>query len=707
MIEPRPYQKEAVKAVLEARKRGVTRQLEVLPTGAGKTLVFGMLAREMDVPTIVLAHREELLNQARTKIRMVWPEADVGILQAERMDGLTSRVCVASVQTAATERRMRALKDRDFKLMVVDECFPAGTLVDDMPIEAIDVGDEVFSFDHKEQTLEKRKVVRVFKQPMRPLVKVTLSDGTHLVCTEEHPIFVYERSEYVACRNIGAGDHVVHMSPVRKENRNLFEFLRVDRIEVFEQGDRGENFGNDFVYNLEVEGNNNYFADGILVHNCHHATAESYYRLMSELGFMSGDPEKLLVGVTATGYRGDGVGLSAVFEEVVYERSITTMIRAGYLCDARGISVSTKSDLSSVHTRAGDFALNELSDIINIPARNELVAKGYLEHAKGRKAVVFCCDVKHSRDMADAFRSEGIGAEAVYGDMDRDDRSRILSEFDSGPLNVVTNCNVLTEGWDAPNTSAIMLARPTKSAVLYTQMVGRGLRTAPMKQDCVVIDFVDTAGRHKLCNLATLAGDPRIVPKNGETLGEAYDRVEHEEQQIDRSTKLHAVSAEFDLFERSKFVWAAIGEHFRLAIGDGSFVFAKKSSDGYVPLVFHPEGETTPLSEEPIPLGYAMGVCEDYCRQYGRSSLSKKAAPWRKNRATEKQIDFLRRAGIEYDPDITAGEASKLIDQRLGEPATEKQKWFLRKNGVAAPELLTKMQASKLIREFKESLVAV
>jgi superfamily II DNA or RNA helicase len=560
MIEPRPYQKEAVKAVLEARKRGVTRQLEVLPTGAGKTLVFGMLAREMNVPTIVLAHREELLNQARTKIRMVWPEADVGILQADRMDGLTSRVCVASVQTAITERRMRALKDRDFKLMVVDEC--------------------------------------------------------------------------------------------------------------------------------------------------HHATAESYYRLMEELGFMSGDPEKLLVGVTATGYRGDGVGLSAVFEEVVYERSITTMIRAGYLCDARGISVSTKSDLSSVHTRAGDFALNELSDIINIPARNELVAKGYLEHAPGRKAVVFCCDVKHSRDMADAFRSEGIGAEAVYGDMDRDDRARILSEFDSGPLNVVTNCNVLTEGWDAPNTSAIMLARPTKSAVLYTQMVGRGLRTAPMKQDCVVIDFVDTAGRHKLCNLATLAGDPRIVPKKGETLGEAYDRVEHEEQQIDRATKLRAVSAEFDLFERSKFVWAAIGEHFRLAIGDGSFVFAKKcTSDGFIPLVFPPEGDTIPLSEEPIPLGYAMGVCEDYCRQYGRSSLSKKAAPWRKNRATEKQVDFLKRAGIEYDPNITAGEASKLIDQRLSEPATEKQKWFLKKNGVpvAAPELLTKMQASRLIREFKES----
>ena len=82
-----------------------------------------------------------------------------------------------------------------------------------------------------------------------------------------------------------------------------------------------------------------------------------------------------------------------------------------------------------------------------------------------------------------------------------------------------------------------------------------------------------------------------------------------------------------------------------------------------------------------------------------------KKAPWRKNRATEKQIDFLKRAGIEFDPDITAGEASRLIDQRLSEPATEKQKWFLRKHGVpiAAPDLLTKMQASKLIREFKES----
>lgn len=555
MIEPRPYQKEAVQAILDARKRCVARQLVVLPTGAGKTICFGMLAKALDVPTIVLAHREELLNQAKAKIRMVWPEGDVGILQADRLEGLSSQVCVASVQTAITERRLGALREKNFRLMVVDEA--------------------------------------------------------------------------------------------------------------------------------------------------HHATAESYMRLMGELGFLADDPEKLLVGVTATGYRGDGVALSEAFQEVVFERSIMTMIRAEYLCDAKGISVSTKADLSQVHTRAGDFALNELSDVIDIPERNDLVARSYLEHASGRKGVVFCCDVKHSMHMAESLRKHGVKAEAVYGDMDRDERRVTLERFDTGPLDVLTNCNVLTEGWDAPATSAILLARPTKSPVLYTQMVGRGLRRAPMKTDCLVMDFVDTAGRHSLCSLATLAGNPRVVPKKGETLSEAYDRVEREEEQVERVVKLKPKTAEFELFEKSKFIWSAVGEHFKLSMGKNHDLFAKRVSGGYVPLEFPPEGDVIHLSEDPLPLGYAMGVCEDHCRQYGRSSLAMKNAPWRKNKATEKQLDTLKRLGVQHDPDITAGEASALLQQKLDEPATSKQKYTIRKNGLhPTPDVLTKAHASRLIGQW-------
>lgn len=555
MIEPRPYQKEAVQAILDARKRCVARQLVVLPTGAGKTICFGMLAKALDVPTIVLAHREELLNQAKAKIRMVWPEGDVGILQADRLEGLSSQVCVASVQTAITERRLDALREKNFRLMVVDEA--------------------------------------------------------------------------------------------------------------------------------------------------HHATAESYMRLMGELGFLADDPEKLLVGVTATGYRGDGVALSEAFQEVVFERSIMTMIRAEYLCDAKGISVSTKADLSQVHTRAGDFALNELSDVIDIPERNDLVARSYLEHASGRKGVVFCCDVKHSMHMAESLRKHGVKAEAVYGDMDRDERRVTLERFDTGPLDVLTNCNVLTEGWDAPATSAILLARPTKSPVLYTQMVGRGLRRAPMKTDCLVMDFVDTAGRHSLCSLATLAGNPRVVPKKGETLSEAYDRVEREEEQVERVVKLKPKTAEFELFEKSKFIWSAVGEHFKLSMGKNHDLFAKRVSGGYVPLEFPPEGDVIHLSEDPLPLGYAMGVCEDHCRQYGRSSLAMKNAPWRKNKATEKQLDTLKRLGVQHDPDITAGEASALLQQKLDEPATSKQKYTIRKNGLhPTPDVLTKAHASRLIGQW-------
>lgn len=321
MITPRPYQSEAVKAILDAVKRGVRRQLVSLPTGTGKTIVFALLAKLLNVPTLILAHREELLAQARAKIRMVDPQADVGILQAEEDGGLGSQICVASIQTASRPRRLQALKARGYELCVVDEA--------------------------------------------------------------------------------------------------------------------------------------------------HHASADSYETTLRELGFLSDDPRRLLVGVTATAYRGDGVALGAIFDEVVYERTIMAMISGGYLTDARGISVTTETDLSGIHTRMGDFVTSELSWALNTPQRNALIAQSYKDNASDRRAVAFCVDVAHSHDLAEAFRSAGVSCEPIWGDMDREARRRTLSDYAAGKIQVVTNCSVLTEGWDDPATSAILLARPTKSPTLY------------------------------------------------------------------------------------------------------------------------------------------------------------------------------------------------------------------------------------------------
>jgi len=494
----------------------------------------------------------------------------------------------------------------------------------------------------------------------------------------------------------------------------------------------------------------------LIIDEAHHATAESYYKIVRELGFLQppayGHPLPLevgletrdsftpfgtkgvaqsaggclLVGVTATAYRGDKVALGNVFQEIVFERSTITMIRGGFLCDARGVSVETRVDLADLHTQAGDFISSELAHAVNIPERNALVAEAYEEQAQGRKAVVFCVDVQHSLDMAATFRERGIPAEAVYGAMPMGERKRILTDYCRGGnlppvcggvcdgrtagfaptvIDVITNCNVLTEGWDAPETSAIFLARPTKSPVLYTQMVGRGLRIHPGKNDCLVVDFADIAGRHSLCGLSTLAGNPRLKVRKDELLTEAIERLEREEWEEDKQNiTVYAENSEIDLFERSKYVWQAVGKNFRLTLTDGGAVWCKVTEDGYTAWAVDASGTVKVLSEDVLPLGYAMGICEDFIRSLSIGRFSDKNASWRKYPASQGQLDYLQRLGVSLDRDITKGEASDLIDKIMSQPASEKQICCIKKHNIHAdPYLLTKNEASRLISKYKHS----
>jgi len=125
MIEPRKYQLEAVEAVIEANKSGVSRQLVSLPTGTGKTIIFALLAKRLGVRTLILAHWEELLQQAIQKLHLVWSEANAGILRRKKTDGLLSEVCIASVQTAVQPKRLAVLKFRNFGLLIIDEAHHA------------------------------------------------------------------------------------------------------------------------------------------------------------------------------------------------------------------------------------------------------------------------------------------------------------------------------------------------------------------------------------------------------------------------------------------------------------------------------------------------------------------------------------------------------------------------------------------------------
>jgi superfamily II DNA or RNA helicase len=537
-----------------------------LPTGSGKTIIFALLAQKLGWRTLALAHREELLTQAVQKIRLVDPSMNAGILRAEDSTGLYADICVASVQTAAKDKRLEALKERGIGLCVVDEA--------------------------------------------------------------------------------------------------------------------------------------------------NHAAANSYVKILNELGFLPGDAGKgkLLVGVTATAYRGDGIALGEVFEKVTFERTILSMMKAGYLCDARGVSIKTGADLSGVHTARGDFDLGELSDVIDIPARNKLIAETYLRECPDRKAVVFCVGVEHAKNVSEAFRNAGVASLAIHGEMGRTERSSALMAYEKGDVRVLANCAVLTEGWDDPATSAVMMARPTKSRALWTQCVGRGLRTYPGKKDCLVVDFADAAGRHNLCGIATLAGDPRVKPKPKQTILDAFEEFEAGREGWEHARVGGVSREEFDLMGRSDFVWTpAPGGHFRLPVNAWQSLWVRREAGGYMVWLLD-RGDLAAkiaLSDDPLPLGYAQGVAEDYIRLRGARRLVEKDAAWRKKRPTERQLETLKKLGIPHNPaGMSSGEASSLIDLELArreaarnEPASHKQLWFIRRRlGIGEiREGLTKGEASRII----------
>lgn len=294
----------------------------------------------------------------------------------------------------------------------------------------------------------------------------------------------------------------------------LFEHIRVARVEVREQtSDR--TFGglcpDGFVYNLEISGNHNYFADGILVHNCHHAAAGTYRRIFSHFR-----PEKL-IGFTATPNRGDKVRLNDVFQKIIFQRDLRWGIENGYLCGIQCLRVNIGYDLSAVHTRRGDYAPGELDQAMDGTA--DAIAEAYQKYAKGA-TLIFAVSVRHAREIADKIP----GAVVVTGETR--DRAAIIRAFTDGEIPVLVNCMVFTEGTDIPRVETVMVARPTQSESLYCQMVGRGTRLYPGKEKLVLIDCVGVTGKASLCTAPSLLGiDMSSVParKADEVQGDLFE----------------------------------------------------------------------------------------------------------------------------------------------------------------------------------------
>jgi DNA repair protein RadD len=234
-------------------------------------------------------------------------------------------------------------------------------------------------------------------------------------------------------------------------------------------------------------------ADLLFVDEAHHVRARTYARLIVAY------PDAVVIGLTATPCRGDGRGLGNIFQALVEGPSVATLTRDGYLVPVR-IFAPVRPDLSGIRVERGDYVESQLATRMNT---NRLVGD-IIEHwhrlGEGRRTVVFTVNVAHSLHIRNEFRRSGVLAEHIDGGTPIEERRAILAGFAAGNVDVVCNCAVLTEGWDRPEASCLILARPTKSLGLYRQMLGRVLRPAPEvgKRDALILDHAGAVFLHGL-----------------------------------------------------------------------------------------------------------------------------------------------------------------------------------------------------------------
>jgi DNA repair protein RadD len=228
-------------------------------------------------------------------------------------------------------------------------------------------------------------------------------------------------------------------------------------------------------------------ADLLIIDEAHHCPANTYFKIIESY------PEAILLGLTATPCRGDGRGLGGIFETMIECPQVAALIEQDYLVKTR-IYAPVDPDLRGVKTQAGDYIETQLADRMEV---GDIVTHWH-KYGERRKTVAFACSVGHSIHIRDEFVRAGVRAEHIDGSTPKDQRDETLARLASGETEVVSNCMVLTEGWDMPVVGCCILARPTKKMGLFRQMIGRVLRPADGKPDAVVLDHSGAVFRHGL-----------------------------------------------------------------------------------------------------------------------------------------------------------------------------------------------------------------
>ena len=883
-MKMRSYQSIAGENVM-AEFQNVNSTLVVMPTGLGKTILFADIVRRFfPRRALVLAHREELIFQAKDKIERVTgltcavEMADYRVNDHDMFHGAAS-VVVSSIQTQCSGGdgggRMTKFDPAGFGLIVVDECFPANTLIDGIQIQDIKTGDFVQCFNHSTNQIEISKVTKTFKSNPSSLCQIKLSNGESIICTPGHPFWseiigcyvpaialeknsilktITRRENYVqqnmqdmhnefsipveqvnmlagmrekseSMRKVSAGNIKVYdlrkrcnmrrkigqrkntqgpslllnylqgqirfsavvgangknqskicqrknetkqsnekiriarkyvsdsksneletdsktrkwifnrtsknacncikleygtcnsyenekrkrlsvllqnrhrkcriknchrnrraksfdireESTGQKENRTT-GIIGVESVEIL-KSTSNKQFGklcpDGYVYNIEVENHHNYFANGILVHNCHHATSSSYRRIIE---YYRSNPNVKILGVTATPDRADEEALGQIYKTVAFDYEILDAINDGWLVPIQQQIVSVGAlDFSQVRTTAGDLNGGDLAEIMEAEECLHSIATPTMEIIGNRRTLVFASSVKHAERLAEIFNRHKEGCAAwVCGKTPKDDRRKILADFAAGRIQIVVNCAVLTEGFDDSGVEVIVMGKPTKSRSLYCQCVGRATRPLPgtvdgpetaelrklsiensAKPSCLIIDFVGNSGRHKLMTSADILGGKC----SDEALKKAVDKITKSKKAMSMTDALAESEEEIksekrkkELLESAKRIRLKAAASFRTQNVNPFDVFQLS------PVKERGWDSNKHLSNKQCELLAKNGIADADKMPYGQAKqlLNEMFRRWDGNLCSFKQAKILAKNGLPVD--VSREVATKAID---------------------------------------------
>jgi superfamily II DNA/RNA helicase len=314
----------------------------------------------------------------------------------------------------------------------------------------------------------------------------------------------------------------------------------------------------------------------------------------------------------------------------------------------------------------------------------EVAVDAYMRHASDRRGVVFTPTVAAAHEVAALFAARGITAEAVDGAMPLDIRHGILGRVHSGETQVVANAMVLTEGYDNPAISCVVIARPTVSEGLYVQMAGRGLRPALGKTDCLILDIVGGSDGKSLATLADLTGHDVTEVEEGESLVEAKQRHKEAGEQLSSNTAAPYLGSlteqEINLFSSSGVAWTTWQEQVRYinvtSTADSGwsgnltlYIAPGQRAGTYAAIWRHREtGIETPIADG-VSLPLAMRKAEKLAREWGGALVSRK---WKPKPATDGQHRMAARFGIVLPSGATTRDASTLIDRAKVDPVIDR-----------------------------------